>query len=317
MDILETLSASPLDHGSPTPLYRQLKHRILQLIATEALDASAPLPTEAELCCALGLSRATVRRCFKDLVEEGYVRRRRGQGTFVNGAMSRGGLDALFLKASTSGNLERSGAVVTSRFLGLSRICASAATARSLNVEEGEPLWEVNRLRLADGRPVIHELAFCPVRALPRLEEADLLHTSIYTRIAESTHALPERTEERIEAVILDRREASLLETDAGTRASACSRVRSTSAADHCSRASASPARTASTSRLPTRATGSTSQRRSKGFPRMRGGKAFARTYRFAISLSLARASPPAPRQHSGPKGSEPFGPRPTSPVGR
>lgn len=48
MDILETLSASPLDHGSPTPLYRQLKHRILQLIATEALDASAPLPTEAE-----------------------------------------------------------------------------------------------------------------------------------------------------------------------------------------------------------------------------------------------------------------------------
>lgn len=216
VDILETLSASPLDHGSPTPLYRQLKHRILQLIATQALDASAPLPTEAELCCALGLSRATVRRCFKDLVEEGYVRRRRGQGTFVNGAMSRGGLDALFLKASTSGNLERSGAVVTSRFLGLSRICASAATARSLNVEEGEPLWEVNRLRLADGRPVIHELAFCPVRALPRLEEADLLHTSIYTRIAESTHALPERTEERIEAVILDRREASLLETDAG-----------------------------------------------------------------------------------------------------
>ena len=45
------------------------------------------------------------KRKLRRLVEEGYVRRRRGQGTFVNGAMSRGGLDALFLKASTSGNL--------------------------------------------------------------------------------------------------------------------------------------------------------------------------------------------------------------------
>mgnify|MGYP004492532753 CR=1 FL=1 len=217
MNILETLSASPLDHGSPTPLYRQLKHRILQLIATGALDKATPLPTETQLCEALGLSRATVRRCFKDLVDEGYVRRRRGQGTYVNAGERSVGLGTLYLRASTSGNLKRSGADVTSRFLGLRRTEATAVTARSLEVEEGEPLWEVNRLRLADGRPVIHELAFCPVRALPRLEEADLLHTSIYTRIAESTHALPERTEERIEAVILDRREARLLETDAGT----------------------------------------------------------------------------------------------------
>lgn len=35
----------------------------------------------------------------------------------------------------------------------------------------------------------------------------------------------------------------------------------------------------------------------------MRGGKAFARTYRFAISLSLARASPPAPHAALRPKG--------------
>ena len=217
MDVLETLSASPLDHDSATPLYRQLKHRILQLIATGALDKATPLPTETQLCEALGLSRATVRRCFKDLVEEGYVRRRRGQGTYVNAGERSVGLGTLYLRASTSGNLKRSGADVTSRFLGLRRTEATAVTARSLEVEEGEPLWEVNRLRLANGRAVIHELAFCPVGALPRLEEEDLLHTSIYTRIAESTNSLPERTEERIEAIMLDRHEARLLETDAGT----------------------------------------------------------------------------------------------------
>lgn len=216
MDVLETLSASPLDHNSPTPLYRQLKHRILQLVAADMIDSSTPLPTEAQLCEAFGLSRATVRRCFKDLVDEGYVRRRRGQGTYMNEGERLLGLGTLYLKASTSDNLERSGAHVTSKFLGLNRIAANAATARSLDVVEGEPLWEVNRLRLADGRAVIHELAFCPVRALPRLSEADLLHTSIYTCIAQSSHSLPERTEERIEAVTLDRREARLLETDAG-----------------------------------------------------------------------------------------------------
>ena len=44
----------------------------------------------------------------------------------------------------------------------------------------------------------------------------DLEGTSIYVRIAEGSQALPERTEECIEGIVLDKREAKLLETTPG-----------------------------------------------------------------------------------------------------
>lgn len=217
MDVLAVISTEPLDHTSSTPLYRQLKHKILQLIATGTLGADTPLPTEQALCDTFGLSRATVRRCFKDLVDEGYVTRRRGRGTFVSRPERHGGLDTLYMRACTSSNFERGGAEASSRYLGLRQVPASGVTARSLGVDEGEPLWEIDRLRLADGKVIIHELAFVPVRALPHLTAGDLEGTSIYVRIAAASHSLPERTEERIEAVTLDKHEARLLETVPGS----------------------------------------------------------------------------------------------------
>lgn len=215
-DVLAAISAEPLDHSSATPLYRQLKHRFLQLIATGTLDENTPLPTEHALCAAFGLSRSTVRHCLKDLADEGYVNRHRGQGTYVSEPESRGGLDRLYMRASTSSNFERKGAAASSRYLGLRRVAANGATARSLEVEEGEPLWEINRLRFADGKVIVHELAFVPVSALPELSAGDLEGTSIYVRIAESSMALPERTEEKIEGITLDKHEAKLLEARPG-----------------------------------------------------------------------------------------------------
>lgn len=76
-----------------TPLYVQLKHRIALLIASQAFDTKTPLPRELEICARLELSRATVRRCFQDLVIEGRVVRKRGQGTFIKPQTSAPGID--------------------------------------------------------------------------------------------------------------------------------------------------------------------------------------------------------------------------------
>ena len=216
MDALTLIASEPLSSASPTPLFRQLKHRILQVIATGALGEDAPLPAEEAIAHELGLSRATVRRCFKDLVNEGYVVRKRGQGTFVRTPAEHGGLDTLYAQVSTSSSIERSGALATSRFLGLTQVEAAGGIARSLAVSEGTPLWEINRLRLANGEPVVHELAYLRCETCPELDQADLEHKSLYQCVAEASGALPARTEERIEAIALDAREARLLESRAG-----------------------------------------------------------------------------------------------------
>lgn len=219
MDALALISHDALDESSSVPLYRQLKHRILQLIATGTLTVGERLPTEQALCEAFGLSRATVRRCFQDLVEEGYVTRRRGRGSVVAKPEESSRLDTIYQQVSTSSAIRRSGVRPTSRFLGIRDVPAAGPTARSLGVEDGASLWEINRLRLADERPVVHELAYVPRSLCPHLGESDLEDTSLYQRIAEESGELSSRIEEHVEAIVVDRREARLLQVPQGSAA--------------------------------------------------------------------------------------------------
>ena len=218
MDVLSALSREPLDDTSNVPLYRQLKHRILQIIATGALHESDPLPTEQKLCRALGLSRATVRRCFKDLVDEGYVTRRAGRGTFVAPSSTASGLDTAYEQVRTSVSIELSGAEAGNRLLRIREIPADDAVAQRLDLDPKAPVWEVNRLRLSNGKPILHEVAYVSLKLVPDLGRRDF-ERSLYEYIAESSGTFAARTDETIEAVALDAREARLLGADKGAPA--------------------------------------------------------------------------------------------------
>ena len=72
-----------LSLDSDIPLYAQLVGIIKRSISTGALPVGALLPSEAELCRCLSISRNTVRQAIGELEEEGLVVRKRGRGTFV------------------------------------------------------------------------------------------------------------------------------------------------------------------------------------------------------------------------------------------
>lgn len=212
MNALETISQTPLDSESPTPLYEQLEQRLLQLIATGGLDAQTPLPTEIELCDTFGLSRATVRRCFQDLVGSGTVVRRRGKGTFVSPNQIHRGFDSI-LNFSTA-EAER-GHKPSSKVLSLHKTTSSGGISRCLGVPDGTDVWEIRRVRLSDGKPRHLATAFVPVELCPTLTRADV-EKSLYARITEETGALPVRSEEVYEAVLLDKSEARALGSKPG-----------------------------------------------------------------------------------------------------
>jgi len=67
----------------PTPVYLQLKTNILDAIAAAEIKIDTALPSERELANYLGLSRMTVRRAFDELVNEHYLERRQGSGTYI------------------------------------------------------------------------------------------------------------------------------------------------------------------------------------------------------------------------------------------
>jgi GntR family transcriptional regulator len=115
--------------------------------------AGSQLPPEPELAAELGVSRATLREALRSLEDEGLVRRTRGAGTFVSDRpRMANSLDANFGVSDAI----RSSGMEPGTEQGTLRIeAASADEAELLDLEPGEDVVVVDRVRTADGRPVV------------------------------------------------------------------------------------------------------------------------------------------------------------------
>jgi GntR family transcriptional regulator len=76
-----------IDRGSPVPLYHQLAEQLSAAVADGRLQPGDPFENEVALGERLQLSRPTVRRAIRELVDQGLLVRRRGIGTHVAGRM--------------------------------------------------------------------------------------------------------------------------------------------------------------------------------------------------------------------------------------
>lgn len=66
--------------GSPTTAWERVANVLRERLADTS--PSTPLPSEAELVAEFGVSRNTVRRAYRQLVDEGLVVIRHGSGAF-------------------------------------------------------------------------------------------------------------------------------------------------------------------------------------------------------------------------------------------
>lgn len=74
-----------IDKESRIPLYIQLKDEILNKIDNNIWDIDSKIPTEMELMNKYKIGRATVRQALSILVNEGYLYKKHGIGTFIAG----------------------------------------------------------------------------------------------------------------------------------------------------------------------------------------------------------------------------------------
>jgi GntR family transcriptional regulator / MocR family aminotransferase len=72
-----------LDAASPLPLYKQLYERLRAAILEGQLERGARLPSTRALANELGISRTTTALAYEQLLLEGYLESRVGQGTTV------------------------------------------------------------------------------------------------------------------------------------------------------------------------------------------------------------------------------------------
>ena len=207
-------SGAGIDHQSPVPKYSQLREILLDLVESE-LDADQSIPSERELSARFGLSRMTVRQSVDHLVSEGRLYRVQGKGTFV----ARPKIEMPLRLASFTEDMRARGLEPGSRDLDRRTDAASAHLARTLQIEPGDPVHVIERLRTADGIPMAVERSHIPDAVAPGLGEEPLAGRSLYDVLASTFGVLLDRGEQTIEAGIADPTDAALLHLPPGVAA--------------------------------------------------------------------------------------------------
>ena len=161
-----------LSLDSDIPLYAQLVGIIKRNISTGVLAVGALLPSEAELCRCLSISRNTVRQAIGELEDEGLVVRKRGRGTFVaDPATNRRGVRYSFTTEVSS-----MGKVPSSTLVDFAVEVPGAAICKKMELREGTPVYCFTRVRNVDGEPLILETSYYPQYIYPNLTR-DMLQT--------------------------------------------------------------------------------------------------------------------------------------------
>ena len=219
------MSANPTQLRSP--MYFRIQQVILEQIQTGQFQPGAQLPSETDLAQQYQVSRITAKRALDELVRQGRAFRQQGRGTFVAQARIR---DISGFR-SFSEDVRARGFTPSSQVLDFKEVKPGAVIRERLHIPEGEPVFLLRRLRLADQEPVAVETAYLPCRLSPGLFNEDLSNSSLYTILAEKYNLVPTWADAEIEAAVPTKEEAGLLNLKAGMPVLVAHRV--TFAADY------------------------------------------------------------------------------------
>lgn len=172
-----TILASRLSMDSDIPLYTQLVGIIKQNISSGELNVGDLLPSEAELCRTMGISRNTVRQAIGELEEEGLVVRKRGKGTFVADPNARGKC----VRYSFTTEISSMGKVPSSTMVDFGIIVPPPEISRKMQLQEGVTVYCFTRVRNVDGEPLILETSYYPQYLYPNLTRELVQTHSIYS----------------------------------------------------------------------------------------------------------------------------------------
>ena len=203
---------SRLSLSSNIPLYAQLVGIIKREISSGALKIGDLLPSEAELCRALDISRNTARQAIGELEDEGLVVRKRGRGTFVaDPATNRRGVRYSFTTEVSS-----LGKVPSSTLIDFDVVVPGQAICEKMELREGTPVYCFTRVRNVDGEPLILETSYYPQYIYPNLTR-DMVQTHSFYSLLYHVGITPFAAEESYEAVTLDSESARLLGVEPNT----------------------------------------------------------------------------------------------------
>lgn len=196
------------------PAYQAMHDDLKNDIKNGKYPIGEMLPTESELEKIFRVSRTTVRQAMSVLAQEGLVEIRQGRGTMVLDYKTRQDLNKV---TSVTESLRRRGYTVRTKSMFIDRIAAGELLSRDLGIAPGTPVARVQRIQLADEKPVVIMKNYIPYDMVPDMEQHTGQFSALYQFLEDRYQIEIDAATDKITAKASDFTESEMLGVPTGT----------------------------------------------------------------------------------------------------
>ncbi|WP_322629127.1 GntR family transcriptional regulator [Halothiobacillus sp.] len=198
---------------SPVPLYTQIKEVLRSRIFNGTYQCHEQMPSESELTKIFGVSRITVRQALDHLQKEGLIFKIHGKGTYVSKPKIFQNLGKLqgFGEAMSGMGYE-----IVSQVIGKKIVPADKTVCLKLDVNEGELVYEIRRVRYLNSAPLSLDVTYIPKMVGERLIKEDLAHRDIFLILENDYGYSLGQADLQIESILADDVLSALLNVEEG-----------------------------------------------------------------------------------------------------
>ncbi|WP_297566419.1 GntR family transcriptional regulator [uncultured Faecalibaculum sp.] len=161
--------------------YRTIYDDTKEKILNGTYAPGSQLPDEMTICQQFDCSRMTVKKAYDMLVQEGFIYRKQGLGSFVLSKNMDDG-EVELQERELQGFTRTARGHADTKLLHFKLVFAPKDIADHLGIRENDPLYDILRVRNIDGEPYVLEHTYMSPETIPGITE-DILKHSVYTYI--------------------------------------------------------------------------------------------------------------------------------------
>ncbi|WP_343039145.1 GntR family transcriptional regulator [Propylenella binzhouense] len=195
------------------PLYRQVREAMVSRLIDGRWQPGQMLPSEQQIALEMGVSQGTVRKALDALAADSLVVRRQGRGTFVAEPEAGRLLFKFFKLTADDGSRRLPDSILNS----LAKTKSAAAARAKLKLPPRSSVWQLDRTRFLEGRPVIAETITLPVTRFAGLDRVEMVPNNVYSLYATRFGLTVGHAVERVKAVAASAADAEQLGCPEGT----------------------------------------------------------------------------------------------------
>ncbi|MEC0231383.1 MULTISPECIES: GntR family transcriptional regulator [Paenibacillus] len=181
-------------------LYYTVKEKLHEMIEDGNYAPGQQLPTESDLCEKFGVSRTTIRLALNQLKLEGHIYQIQGKGTFVSLPKIE---QSVAPYRSFKEHLKGRGQQIETKVVELTVVSADKRLAKKLQISEQDAVFRLERIRYADGLPLLFSITYIPWKVTPGLTKEEC-SGSLYELIRNKFSIQLSHCAESIEPILLD-----------------------------------------------------------------------------------------------------------------